>query len=147
MKMSHINSKVRAMLSILAMLTISACATTLRSTVDTADHADLDGFRTFAWITEQASFDSSTQAPEFVNPLNEQRVRAAIEEQLERKGYRKASLTEADLVVTFTLGARHRIRVQNYYDDFGYGYHGYHSTTNNQRLRANWLLQLHPQIS
>jgi len=22
-----------------------------------------------------------------------------------------------------------------------------HSTTNNQRLRANWLLQLHPQIS
>ena len=124
--MSHINSKVRAMLSILAMLTISACATTLRSTVDTADHAGLDGFKTFAWITEHASFDSSTQTPEFVNPLNERRVRAAIEEQLERKGYRKASLTEADFVVTFTLGARDRIRVQNYYDDFGYGYHGYY---------------------
>ncbi len=125
--MTHINLPVRAMLAIFAMLTLSACATTLTSTVDTADHADLDGFKTYAWITDRPMFNSSIYAPEVVNPLNEQRIRAAIEDKLKDKGYRKASLAEADFVVAFTLGARDRVRVQNYYNDFGYGYYDYYS--------------------
>ncbi|MFB3104454.1 MAG: DUF4136 domain-containing protein [Pseudomonadales bacterium] len=125
--MRHINLHVRSMLSILAMLTISACATTLTSTVDTADHANLNGFKTYALIDDGRLFNSSTQAPEVVNPLNEQRTRTAITEELERKGYQQASLAQADFVVAFTLGARDRVRVQNYYDDLGYGYYGYHS--------------------
>ncbi len=125
--MRHINLHVRSMLSILAILTMSACATTLKSTVDTADHANLNGFKTYAWIDDGLLFNSSTQAPEVVNPLNLQRTRTAITEELERKGYQKASLAQADFVVAFTLGARDRIRVQNYYDDLGYGYYGYHS--------------------
>ncbi len=125
--MRHINLQVRAMLSILAILTMSACATTLKSTVDTADHANLNGFKTYAWIDDGLLFNSSTQAPEVVNPLNLQRTRTAITEELERKGYQKASLAQADFVVAFTLGARDRIRAQNYYDDLGYGYYGYHS--------------------
>ncbi len=125
--MRHINLHVRSMLSILAVLTMSACATTLTTAVDTADHADLNGFKTYAWIDDGLSFNSSTRAPDVINPLNEQRTRTAIEEELERKGYQKASLAEADFIVAFTLGARDRIRVQNYYDDLGYGYYGYHS--------------------
>ncbi len=127
MKMRHINLQVRTMLSILAVLTMSACATTLTTAVDTADHADLNGFKTYAWIDDGLSFNSSTRAPDVINPLNEQRTRTAIEEELQRKGYQKASLAEADFVVAFTLGARDRVRVQNYYDDLGYGYYGYHS--------------------
>ncbi len=125
--MRHINLHVRSMLSILAVLTMSACATTLKSTVDTADHANLNGFKTYAWIDDGRLFNSSTQAPEVVNPLNEQRTRTAITEELERKGYQQASLAQADFVVAFTLGARDRVQVQNYYDDLGYGYYGYHS--------------------
>ncbi len=125
--MRHINLQVRAMLSILAVLTMSACATTLTSTVDTADHANLNGFKTYAWIDDGLLFNSSTQAPEVVNPLNEQRTRTAIEEELERKGYQQASLAQADFVVAFTLGARDRVRVQNYHNDFfGYGYYDYY---------------------
>ena len=29
-------------------------------------------------------------------------------------------------MVAFTLGTRERVRVQQYYNDFGYGYYGYH---------------------
>lgn len=125
--MRHINLHVRSMLSILAMLAVSACATTLTSTVDTADHANLNGFKTYAWIDDGLLFNSSTQAPEVVNPLNKQRTRTAITEELERKGYQKASLAQADFVVAFRLGARDRVQVQNYYDNLGYGYYGYHS--------------------
>ena len=124
--MTHINLPARAMLAIFAMLTLSACATTLTSRVDTADHANLDGFKTYAWITDRPVFNSSIHAPEVINPLNEQRIRTAIEEKLKDKGYRKASLETADFVVAFTLGARERIHVQNYYDDFGYRYYGYY---------------------
>ena len=124
--MNIVNFKIRTALTLLLVLSISACATTLKSSVDVADNAEFGELKTYAWITDQPLFTSNATSPDVVNPLNEQRVRAAIEEQLERKGYRKASLTEADFVVTFTLGARDRIRVQNYYDDFGYGYHGYY---------------------
>ena len=125
--MRHINLQVRTMLSILAVLTMSACATTLSTTVDTADHANLNGFKTYAWIDDGLVFNSSTRAPEVVNPLNEQRTRTAIEEELARKGYHKASLAEADFVVAFTLGARDRVHVQNYHNDFfGYGYYDYY---------------------
>ena len=124
--MRHIYLRFGAILSFLAVLTLSSCAATLRSTVDTADHANLDGFKTYTWITDGPLFNSSAQAPEVVNPLNERRIRTTIEKELERKGYQKASLAQADIVVAFTLGARDRVRVQNYYDDFGYRYYGYY---------------------
>ena len=83
--MRHINLRIGALLLFFAGLTLSACNATLRSTVDTADHANLDGFKTYAWITDKPLFNSSTLAPEVVNPLNEQRIRMTIEEELERK--------------------------------------------------------------
>ncbi len=124
--MNTFNSEIRTALSLLVVLTLSACAATLKSSVDVADHAEFGELRTYAWITDQPMFASNAAAPEVVNPLNEQRIRAAIEEQLENKGYRRVSIDQADFVVAFTLGARERVRVQQYYNDLGYGYYGYH---------------------
>ncbi len=124
--MNTFNSEIRTALSLFVVLTLSACASTLKSSVDVADHAEFGELRTYAWITDQPMFASNVVSPEVVNPLNEQRIRAAIEEQLENKGYRRVSIDQADFVVAFTLGARERVRVQQYYNDFGYGYYGYH---------------------
>ncbi len=124
--MNIINLKIRTVLSLLLVLSISACATTLKSSVDVADHAEFGALKTYAWITDQPFFTSSAASPEVINPLNEQRIRAAVEEQLQNKGYRQVSIDQADFVVAFTLGARQRVRVQQYYNDFGYNYYGYH---------------------
>ena len=71
-------------------------------------------------------FGSSTASPEVINPLNEQRIRAAVESELAAKGYRQVPIDQADFVVAFSLGARDRVRVRQYYNDFGYRYHGFH---------------------
>ncbi len=124
--MNIIKLKIRTALSLLLVLGISACATQLKSSVDVADHAMFGELKTYAWITDQPMFASNAASPEVVNPLNELRIRRSVEKQLANKGYRKASIDQADFVVAFTLGARDRVRVQQHYNDFGYGYYGYH---------------------
>ncbi len=124
--MNIVNFKIRTALSLLVVLSISACATTLKSSVDVADHAEFGELRTYAWITDQHMFVSNAVSPEVVNPLNEQRIRTAVEEQLQHKGYRRVSIDQADFVVAFTLGARERVRVRQYYNDYGNNYYGYH---------------------
>ncbi len=123
--MNIVNFKIRTALSLFVVLSISACATTLKSSVDIADHAEFGELKTYAWITDQPLFTSNAVSPEVVNPLNEQRIRTAVEQQLQNKGYRLVSIDQADFVVAFTLGARERVRVQQYYNDFGYNYYGY----------------------
>ena len=116
----------RPLLATVVVLTLSACASAIQSTVDVADQADFSNFQTYAWITDESLFARSDATSELGYPLNEQRTRAAVERELARKGYRKVSGTEADFVVSFTVGSRDRVRVQQYYNNYGYSYHGYH---------------------
>lgn len=117
----------RPLLVTVAALTLSACASSsIQSSVDVADQADFSNFQTYAWITDQSLIARSDATSELGYPLNEQRTRAAVERELARKGYRKVSGTEADFVVSFTVGSRDRVRVQQYYNNYGYSYHGYH---------------------
>ena len=114
----------RPLLATVVVLTLSACASAIQSTVDVADQADFSNFQTYAWITDESLIARSDATSELGYPLNEQRTRAAVERELARKGYRKVSGTEADFVVSFTVGSR--VRVQQYYNNYGYSYHGYH---------------------
>jgi len=117
----------RPLLVTVAVLTLSACASSsIQSSVDIADQADFSNFQTYAWITDKSLIARSDATSELGYPLNEQRTRAAVERELARKGYRKVSGTEADFVVSFTVGSRDRVRVQQYYNNYGYSYHGYH---------------------
>ncbi len=124
--MNIVNSKLRTALSLLLVLSISACAAQLKSSVDVAEHAEFGELKTYAWITDQPLFTSNAASPDVVNPLNEQRIRTAVEQQLGNKGYRRVGIDQADFVVAFTLGARDRVRVRQHYNDFGYNYYGYH---------------------
>ena len=118
-------SRANVWLIALLALGISGCATTLKSTVDTAEHADLTAFKTYAWIPSQ-SLASDSRAPALINPINGDRIRASIDAELQRKGYRRVSLAEADLAVAFTLGARDRIRIRNDFDRLGYRHYGFY---------------------
>ena len=118
--MNGIRFEMQSILAALAALTLSACATTLTSSVDTADDAQLHGFMSYAWISDEPVFVSNPTAPTVINPLNAQRIRTAIEFELARKGYRKVPMTQADLVLSASLGTHDRVQVRDYYDDLGY---------------------------
>ncbi len=116
----------RPVLATVVVLTLSACASAIQSTVDIADQADFSNFQTYAWITDEYLIARSDATSQLGNPLNKERTRAAVERELAGKGYRKVSGEEADLVVSFNLGSRDRVHVRQSYNNYGYSYHGYH---------------------
>ena len=115
----NINRSKALAFSLSALVFLAGCATPLKSTIDQADNADLSEFATYAWISETPYVDSASSLE---NPLNYQRVRSSIESELAQKGYRKVDRDEADFVLGFSLGTRDRVRVQHYYDSFGYSF-------------------------
>lgn len=78
---------------------VSACTTGPRVSVDADPQANFSAFRTYSW--------AYASAPEGVNPLLTQRVRAAIDKTLAARGYTQAD--PGDFAVGFTLGARNRV--------------------------------------
>ena len=110
---------------LLSMLALSACATAIKSTVDVADNADFAGLNTFAWMTDQATSEQRALSND-LNPLHEHRIRAAVEAELERKGYGKAARDEADFVVFVRLAVTDRQQVREFYGGYGYNYYGYY---------------------
>ena len=119
-------SAVRVLLSAFTVLLFSACASMFKNTVDVADDAHFGEFKTYAWITDESLLGSRTGADEFASPINDRRVRSAVEQELEQKGYQKVSRNEADFIVSYTLRTRDRVRVHQFYDDFGYRYYGFY---------------------
>lgn len=119
--------KIKTLVLASAALLLGACATPIKSTIDQASNSDISAFRSYAWISDEPYTSANATRTELINPLNFRRVRESIEEELNRKGYVKAARSEADFVLGFTLGARDRVRVQHYYDNFGYRYFGSHS--------------------
>lgn len=104
---------------------VSACATPIESTIDSASEVDISHFKTYAWISQQPYTSENASRAELVNPLNYRRIRAGIDAELQHKGYVQTNVDEADLVLGVTLGTRDRVRVQQYYSDLGYQYYGF----------------------
>ncbi len=111
--------------ALLSMLALSACATAINSTVDVADNADFAGLNTYAWMTELLTIEQWAVEND-LNPLHEQRIRAAVEAELEHKGYGKAARDEADFVVFVRLAVTDRQQVREFYGGYGYNYYGYY---------------------
>ena len=110
---------------LLSMLALSACATAIKSTVDVADNADFAGLNTYAWMTDLPTIEQWAVEND-LNPLQEQRIRAAVEAELEHKGYGKAARDEADFVVFVRFAVTDRQKVREFYGGYGYNYYGYY---------------------
>ena len=103
-----------AVLAAAQLALLAACAGTMPSGYDSDPSADLSGYRTFQWIS-----DDPLIAPEGgnaqISAINRKRIVDAIEAELFRKGYAKAeSRDAADFALAFTVGKRDRIDLHSY---------------------------------
>ena len=121
------NSELRRLFAVtLATLVLSACATTIKSDVDIADDGNYHEFKTYAWLTDQFTNAQAMPSIDGLNPVNERRVRAAVETELARKGYQKATRDEPDFVVSFRLVVTDSLQVREVHDGYGYDYSDYY---------------------
>lgn len=96
------------------LLLLTACATTPRASFDHDPGANLSGYRTWYWLTDDRAILPAGREPE-ISPLILGRIADSIERQLSTQGYGKAaSRAEADFVVTFTVGSREKVYVESY---------------------------------
>ena len=117
-------------LTLFALLGIAACAIPIRTEHDSAPGVDFDRFASYAWISSDPLIPARAGVIEarYVSPIDEQRIRAAVDTELGAKGYRPVELAEADLVVSFAVGRQEKVRVEEvagrdrvYYRGYGHG--------------------------
>jgi hypothetical protein len=102
---------VLSCLTVIAAALLSGC-TGMSVNSDYDDSRDFSSYRTFSFISDHPLLMSQT-AP--VNPLFEGRVMTAIRDTLTAQGMRYVDdRKNADVVVSFTLGARDKIQVTSY---------------------------------
>jgi hypothetical protein len=97
------------------------CATGFKATHDHDSSHDFSGYKSFAWISANPmKVGPSVQSP---NPLLEPRIMRAVESALAAKGFSQvAEPKSADFVLSFTVGSREQIKVQNTYPTMSVGY-------------------------
>ena len=101
-----------------AILGLSACASTLSSNVQTVEDNRLNDLATYAWLGGDFAL-GNTSAPEVINPINRDHVRAAINTELASKGYKLVDIAEADFIVAATLGANDELQLRQRFNSFG----------------------------
>ena len=101
---------------------VSGCSS-LRVNSDFDSSADFGSYQTYSFISKNPLLVADMAA---TSPLLEGRLMAATRTELGAKGYRFVDNPEnADFVVSFTLGARDKIRVNSYPASYGRGaYYG-----------------------
>ncbi len=106
----------KAVCTLLCALVLTACASPIRTEHDSDPDADLAKYRSFAWISEDPLMGPSpgVSRGEYISPIDERRIRSAVEANLLAKGYRRAeSRSTADLVVSFTIGSQQKVRTSS----------------------------------
>lgn len=95
------------------LLLLAACAS-LETGSDKYPRADLGAYATYAWIAEDPLIRPRGEQLQ-LSPLTVRRITEAIENRLQAKGYRKLNApTDADFVVSFTVGSRERVDTESY---------------------------------
>lgn len=99
-------------------LVLAGCATGPEIRTDFDPSVNFSTYRTYSWIY--------SQAPQGMNPLLYERVRASIDRSLAARGFAQAN--PGQFAVAFTLGARDRVQVTDFgpyapfYPAWGAGY-------------------------
>ena len=105
------------MLSGLSLLGIAAC-TTINVKTDAAMDASLAGCHTYTFATEHVA--NADQPAAYGNPLNAERLRVAIQNNLAAKGLQPADRGPGDCVIGYALGSRQVF--DDYYGGLGVGW-------------------------
>lgn len=124
------------------LLSVSAGCQSARTVFDYDDQVDFGRYQTFSWISENPL--SFHEMDSHTSTLLEQQLIEAAQKNLAGKGLRFVeNPTDADLLVSFTVGSRERIIARDYYDphlDSYYGSYNYGGRSywadNSQLLRV-----------
>jgi len=98
------------------LLVVTACASSIRTENDFDPGADFAKYRSFAWISEEPLIGPrpGVAGGEYISPIDEQRIRSAVDADLLAKGYRREeSPSNADLVVSFTIGTQQKVKTDS----------------------------------
>jgi hypothetical protein len=105
-----------------------ACATTIHVLVDVDPDADFASLQSYAWISADPlipQVNGVTQGGPPISPIDDKRIRTAVDNQLGAKGWQRVvERDEADLVVSYGVGATEKTRVYETPTGLG-GFHGY----------------------
>src|SRR5688572_20495616 len=69
----------------IALLIVTGCSSEIRVSSDYDPDYDLKKYRTFGWL--KTTNIELQQNPLYYNELNDKRIKSAVQEQLEQKGY------------------------------------------------------------
>lgn len=107
-------------LSVVCLMMLAACGGVNVQTESNAD-ADLATMATFDWFEKG---DVSLDGVEVNNPDVDAWVKAAVEKQLQSKGYAKAKNTQPDFLVSWIGAIEKKVKVdsiEHLYSSYGYG--------------------------
>jgi hypothetical protein len=99
--------------TLLGTLVVASC-TSIRADSDYYDAADFVEFHSYTWVAESPLIRSESSRVN-LSPLTIRRIREAIESDLAAKSFEiAATLEAADFAVSFTVGARDMITLDDY---------------------------------
>ncbi len=113
--------------TVLLATVLTACATgkSYKSYDDYNPSIDFGRYQTFSFISENPMIVASSQGP--VSPLLEGRIMNAIRADMSGKGFRYvADPEQADMAISFTVGSRDQIKVNQYPASYRTGYGSYY---------------------
>jgi len=121
-------SPLRTLALLVPLAALAACST-IKTAHDFDPDADFSRYRTWAWISEESLIlpRAGETHVSYVSPIDEGRIRRAVEQELAAKGYRKVAAAEADLIVSFSIGTQEKTEIRSTpsggagYYDYGYG--------------------------
>ena len=106
-----------------------ACQTPIQGHFEVDQSAPFDTYTTYAWISKEPLVRPQpgvSGAEIRISPLVDQRIRAAVERNLQAKGFERSERVQsAHLALSFSVGARQEIRVDSYPSRAGYRYGPY----------------------
>lgn len=110
---------VQLILAVISLSALSACSS-MKSSSDYDPAINFSEIKTFAWV-EQKSEDNSYH----LDGLMDQRVRAAVDNQLSQKGLKLTNAETADVLVNYLTKVDKKINVDTFNTNYGYNPYGY----------------------
>jgi len=108
-------------LTIILLISIAGCSGKVEPVIDYDPAANFSVYRTWAFISENPMLRAEGAGGG--SPLTQGRVMNTIEDSLAKKGFTRMGDPEAaDVAISFTVGARDKIRVNSYPETYRGGY-------------------------
>ncbi len=109
------------------VVVVASCSTNSGITTfhDYNPSVDFASYRTWSFISSRPMIVATTTGA--VNPLLEDRIMRAISSEMDRKGFRQVDDPEsADVVISFTVGSRDQVKIDQYPASYRVGYSRYY---------------------